>query len=579
MPQLSVWAPYAREQVSLVIGQDEHPMTRGERGWWESGIDAPVGARYGFRVDGGDPRPDPRSRYQPDGVHAASQVVDLDGFAWTDQSWRGFTLADAVLYELHVGTFSEPGTLDGAIDRLDHLASLGIDAVELMPLAAFPGERGWGYDGVSPFAVHQAYGGPHALQRFVDAAHARGIGVVVDVVYNHLGPSGNYLGCYVPYFTNHFNTPWGTAANLDQGGSDEVRRYFLDNAAMWLRDFHCDGLRLDAVHALLDTRALTFLEELAQETDALAAELGRPLWLVAESDRNDPATVTPRGSAGTGGLGMHAQWADDVHHAWHVFLSGEKSGYYADFACREAMERLTETPFFHDGGYSAFRGRCHGRPVDPAVTDGSRFVVSTQTHDQVGNRAIGDRLVALVGPDRAAAAALLMLTSPYVPMLWMGEEWGAGTPWLYFTDHAEEALGIAIREGRRREFAEHGWEDVVPDPQDRRSMTDSRLDWSEVCRGDHELLLQWYTDLIHLRKKLPDLRDHALVPGATTLDEGFLVVRRGRCTVVVNLRTEEHAVDADGDVLAGWGPVRADRGRVVLGPGASCVVGPTDAVR
>ncbi|MGA8995439.1 MAG: malto-oligosyltrehalose trehalohydrolase, partial [Nocardioidaceae bacterium] len=353
-----------------------------------------------------------------------------------------------MIYETHVGTFTAGGTLDTAIERLPYLVELGVDVVELLPLASFPGERNWGYDGVAPYSVHAAYGGPQALQRFVDAAHRHGLAVCLDVVYNHLGPDGNYLAEFGPYFTDKHATPWGEAINLDGEGSDEVRRWVLDNALQWLRDFHVDGLRLDAVHELHDDSAMHVLEEMAREVDELAAQTGRPRWLVAESDRNDPATVTPRGSgAAVAGLGLHGQWADDVHHALHAALTGETQGYYADFADHpESLAKVMGTPFFHDGTYSSFRGRRHGRPVDAATVPGSRFVVSLQTHDQVGNRAQGDRLsgeLLDLDPGVLACGAALLLTSPYTPMLFMGEEWGARTPWQFFTDHTDQSIAAA----------------------------------------------------------------------------------------------------------------------------------------
>ncbi|KNX38238.1 malto-oligosyltrehalose trehalohydrolase [Luteipulveratus halotolerans] len=550
MQPIRVWAP-TRDDVRLVLDGADHPMCRGDDGWWTSDAAVRPGSRYAFRLDGGDPRPDPRSLSQPDGPHEASEVVDLDAYDWHDTDWRGSWLKGAIIYELHVGTFTDEGTLDAAAEHLDHLVDLGVTLVELMPVAAFPGERGWGYDGVSPYAVHAAYGGAVALQRFVDACHQRGLGVCLDVVHNHLGPSGNYLQEFGPYFTDRYSTPWGWAVNLDGAGSDEVRRYLLDNATSWLRDFHVDALRLDAVHELYDARAQPFLEELSAHVDALSDALDRRLELIAESDRNDPRTVVPRAAHGFGGMGVHGQWADDVHHALHVLLTGETQGYYADFADVDALAKVLNTPFFHDGTWSSFRGRHHGRPVAPG-TPGWRFVASLQTHDQVGNRAAGQRLSHLVSPGRLACGAALLLTGPYTPMLFMGEEWGASTPWQYFTDHQEPELADAVSRGRRAEFAQHGWQGSVPDPQDPQTAIASTLRWDELTKPEHDDLLHWYRWLIRLRRAIPDLQSSALGSTAVTREGGVVHVRRGAHTVVLNLSAADVPLDLPhGEVVLG----------------------------
>lgn len=571
-----VWAPDAHE-VQLCVDDQQLSMAKADDGWWSANASAAPGSRYAFRVDGGDERPDPRSLSQPDGPHGRSAVVDLSTHEWTDTHWKGFRLQDAVIYELHIGTFTAQGTLDAAVEHLDHLTDLGVNLIELMPVAAFPGQRGWGYDGVSPYAVHEAYGGPAALQRFVDAAHAKGLGVALDVVYNHLGPSGNYLPVFGPYFTDRHHTPWGWAMNLDGPGSNEVRRYLIDNATMWFRDFHLDALRLDAVHALIDDRAVHFLEELAAETDALADVLGRPLLLIAESDRNDPATVTARAAAGRGGLGLHAQWADDVHHTWHVLLTGETQGYYADFADADAPAKIARTPFFHDGTWSSFRGRDHGRPVDGDSTDGSHFVVSLQTHDQVGNRATGDRLTHLVSTGRLAIGAALLLTSPYTPMLFMGEEWGASTKWAYFTDHEEPDLAQAVSVGRRTEFAEHGWTDEVPDPQEASTRDNSVLDWDEQEQPVHRAILDWYRTLMCLRRNVPDLHNHSLDSSITERDGDLLTVHRGEHRLVCNLGTEPARVDHQLHIVAAFDASMDAGGHVVVEPDGVVLLGPRPA--
>ncbi|MFI0976659.1 malto-oligosyltrehalose trehalohydrolase [Streptomyces sp. NPDC021093] len=580
-----VWAPQAEERVTLHLpgaavatyGMERDPD---RDGWWTVRAEAADGSRYGFSLDGGPVRPDPRSRRQPDGPDGLSAVVDHDAFAWRD-GWAGRPLTGAVLYELHIGTYTREGTFDAASKRLGHLVELGVTHVQLMPVCPFPGTHGWGYEGVSLWAVHEPYGGPDGLKRFVDAAHAVGLGVVLDVVHNHLGPSGNHLPLFGPYFTETHHTPWGAAVNLDAPGSDEVRAYLSESARSWLRDYRLDGLRLDAVHALADTRALHFLEELSAGVDALAAELGRPLFLIAESDLADPRTTTAREA---GGLGLHAQWNDDFHHALHTALTGESQGYYADFA-RAPLEALAKTltrAFFHDGTYSSFRGRIHGRPLDRTATSAHRFLGYAQTHDQVGNRALGDRLSASLSPGLLACAAAVVLTSPFTPMLFMGEEWGARTPWQFFTDHTDPALAEAVRSGRRREFAAHGWAaDDIPDPQDPRTRDRSCLDWSEPDREPHARLLAWHRELIALRRTHPDLSDPDLasVRAAHAANGAgrWIAYRRGDIRVAVNLSDAPATIglgrNGRSRVLAAWEPVEAPGadGVLVLPP-ESCVV-------
>jgi maltooligosyltrehalose trehalohydrolase len=577
----AVWAPNAANGVQLVIGERRLPMEPSDHGWWSARDALEDGTDYAFSIDGGPPLPDPRARRMRHGVHGPATWFEPGAFRWGDDEWQGVDLSRAVVYELHVGTFTSEGTLDAAVARLDHLVRLGVDLVEVMPVAAFPGQHGWGYDGVDLYAVHEPYGGPAALQRFVDACHRLGLGVCLDVVYNHLGPSGNYLGEFGPYFTTAHTTPWGAAVNFDGPGSDEVRRFVIGNAVQWLRDFHVDALRLDAVHALHDDRALPVLEGLSLAVDRLAAEVGRPLWLIAESDRNDPRTVLPRLADGAvgGGVGLHAQWADDVHHALHVALTGERDGYYADFADPGALDKVLTTPFFHDGTWSSFRERTHGRPVDRARQPGWRFVASLQTHDQVGNRALGERLSQLVDPGRLACGAALLITSPYTPMLFMGEEWGASTPWQYFTDHDDPELAEAVRRGRRAEFASHGWSGTVPDPQSPDTVRASTLDWDEAGAGEHQRLLQWYRALITARRERPDLRDGRLedVVVHHEPDAGTVVVERGEHRVAVNLGSQERCLDLRlgrpaGIVLAWDAAARLDEGGTVRLPAYSAVV-------
>lgn len=533
--RFSVWAP-ERERVRLLTGDVAQPMTQDERGWWHAEAS---GADYAFLVDDDPtPLPDPRSAWQPDGVHGPSRRYDHDAFAWTDRGWTGRALPGSVLYELHIGTFTAQGTFAAAVERLDHLVELGVDLVEVLPVNAFDGTAGWGYDGVAWGAVHEPYGGPDGFKLFVDACHARGLGVLLDVVYNHLGPSGAYLDRFGPYFAGR--TIWGPALNLDGPGSDEVRRFVLDNALGWLRDFHVDGLRLDAVHALADRRATHLLEELAVEVDALAAALGRPLSLIAESDLNDPRLITPREA---GGYGLTGQWCDDLHHALHVALTGETDGYYTDFGQPGALVKTLRGAYFHAGTWSSFRGRTHGRPVDVLRIPGHRFLIYLQNHDQVGNRARGDRMSAMISTARMLCGAAIVLCSPYLPMIFMGEEWAAGSPWQFFASFPDPVLAEAVRSGRRAEFAEHGWGAAeVPDPMDPATVARSTLPWDELADPAHRAVFDTYRELIALRKAHPELSDPRLDRFTVDSGDGWLVLHRGGLRVAVNLGAEEAVI-------------------------------------
>ncbi|RYB95128.1 malto-oligosyltrehalose trehalohydrolase [Nocardioides oleivorans] len=575
-----VWAP--RPQRVRLFCDDEAggsviEMQRGDDGWWTPAEPLPPAAEhghvdYGYLLDDDpEPRPDPRSRRQPDGVHGLSRR-ERATYEWQDAAWTGRQLAGSVIYELHLGTFTPEGTLDAAIGRLDHLLDIGVDLVELMPVNAFNGTHNWGYDGVGWYAVHEEYGGPDAYRRFVDACHAKGLGVVQDVVHNHLGPSGNYLPLFGPYLKDGRNT-WGDLVNLDGEGSAEVRRYLLDNARMWFEELHVDALRLDAVHALSDTSEVHLLEQMAVETATLSAQVRRPLTLIAESDLNDTLLVKPREA---GGYGLDAQWSDDFHHAVHVALSGETAGYYADFEPLEALAKVCERGFFHDGTWSSFRERDHGQPVDTARMPAWRLVVTNQNHDQIGNRARGDRLAEHLDDDQLACAALLTLTAPFTPMLFMGEEWAASSPFQFFTSHPEPELGRATAEGRIAEFEKMGWDPAeVPDPQDPETFLRSKLDWSELTEGRHAVVLDCYRRLARLRRDLEQLTDPDFATVSCSVDGRLFTMRRGDLVVLVNAGETEVSVDVDAHEVLFETPsgVELDDGLLTIPPHAGALLG------
>ena len=559
MISFRIWAPNAN-QVQIKIDRDLFGMTPSESGWWftETPL-AKAGIDYAFVLDGGVPVPDPRSPWQPNGIHGPSRTLDHRAFSWTDQSWQAKPLSSAIFYELHIGTFTSQGTFMAAIEQLDYLVGLGITHIELMPVAGFSGNRGWGYDGVDLYAPHHAYGEPDDLKRLVDACHGRGLAVILDVVYNHVGPAGNYLAHFGPYFTQRYATPWGQAINFDGPESDEVRRFFCDNALMWLKDYHFDGLRIDAVHAIIDTSALHFLEQLACEVAELQAQTGRHLALIAESDRNDPRIIRPRE---IGGYGVHAQCSDDFHHALHCVLTGEHAGYYVDFGSLADLAKALQHVFVYDGRHSVFRRRRHGRL--PSGLSGSSFLGYLQTHDQIGNRAKGERSSHLMSVGRLKIAAALVLTAPFIPMLFQGEEWGATSPFLYFTDHDDPELARNVTEGRRREFAAFGWKpEEIPDPQAVETFERSKLIWSEREAEPHAGLLAWHRRLIELRRKIPSLSDGRLDRVGVSFDENgkWLVVNRGPVVVACNLNQVMQRV-----------PVRAE-------PGSQLFLASEDEVR
>lgn len=517
-------------------------MKLSANGWWSAGVpSAGPGTDYKFALNETDLLPDPRSAWQPHGVHGPSRLFDHSEFQWTDTHWQSRPLASSVIYELHIGTFTPEGTFDSAIGRLPHLQHLGVTHVELMPVCEFSGNWGWGYDGVDLYAPHTPYGGPAGLKRLVDACHAAGIGVILDVVYNHLGPSGNYLSRFGPYLTPRYMTPWGNAVNLDGPGCVEVRRFFLDNALMWLRDYHIDGLRLDAVHALIDNGAIHFLEELSQEVESLGIRTGRHLFLIAESDKNDPRIVHSRE---VGGYGIDAQWNDDFHHAIHCVLTGERNGYYEDFGSIGQLAKALKHTFVYDGEYSPHRKRPHGRP--PGGVPRHRFLGYIQNHDQIGNRAVGERFGHLVSAGKLKIALGLVFASPFTPMLFQGEEWAASTPFQYFTDHEDPELAEAVSKGRRNEFVAFGWSpEGVPDPQERATFCRSKLKWEERHEPSHQEVLDWTRRLILLRRASRFLSD----PDGPSLNVFFdeqrrwLTMHRGPVTVLCNFAAQEQPLE------------------------------------
>ncbi|HET8774060.1 MAG TPA: malto-oligosyltrehalose trehalohydrolase, partial [Thermoanaerobaculia bacterium] len=482
----------------------------------------------------------PASRHQPEGVHEASEVIGSD-FQWHDQGWTGIPLEDYVVYELHVGTFTEEGTFDAIIPRLPRLKELGVTVVELLPVAQFPGERNWGYDGVYVGAAQASYGGPRALKRLVDACHQLGLAVALDVVYNHLGPEGNYLSEFGPYFTDRYKTPWGLALNFDGPHSDDVRWFFIHNALQWIDEFHIDGLRVDAVHAIVDHSAEPFLQDLNVAVHTRAQELGRRVVSIAESDLNDPRVITP---AADFGLDFDSQWADDYHHALHVLLTGEQDGYYAGFSRSVGnLARVLQTGFLYVGQHSPYRGRKYGRK--PKTRDGARFVVSMQNHDQVGNRMRGERLPDIATPEQVRLAAAAILLSPFIPMLFMGEEYGEKAPFQYFTSHGDADLIEAVRKGRLEEFDDFVWIGEPPDPHDEETFRRSKLNWSLLEREEHESIWRLYRDLLALRRATPALRGLDLSAVETQADDEkqVLVIRRGNTLTAFNFSDRDQTVD------------------------------------
>ncbi|MBN1152378.1 MAG: malto-oligosyltrehalose trehalohydrolase [Dehalococcoidia bacterium] len=541
--RFTVWAPVHDRVLLRLHGKEIRtlPLQPLESGYHTLEVEgAGVGTRYTYVLNGVDEFPDPASRYQPEGVHGPSEVCTED-YPWTDEDWSSSQLSDYVIYELHAGTFTDEGTFDAAAKRLSDLKALGITAIELMPVAQFPGARNWGYDGTYSYAVQNSYGGPEGLKGFVDACHRHGMAAVLDVVYNHFGPEGNYAGEFGPYFTDRYHTPWGRAMNFDGPYSDEVRRFFIGNALQWFREYHFDALRLDALHAILDTSAYPFLSQLVDETRAESARQGRPLYLIGESDLNDPRLIKSREY---GGMGLDAQWNDDYHHALHTLLTGEVRGYYSDFGCIQHLGQALRGGYVYNGQYSTYRKRSHGAPAEGLSPD--HFVVFAQNHDQVGNRLLGDRLSVLVSDDALRLAAACVILGPSIPLLFMGEEYGEAAPFPYFVSHSDDNLIEAVRRGRREEFAVFQWKGEVPDPQDERTFLTAKLDWATRKSERGAKMLDYYAALIFLRRALPVLRHgDTQVEGPDGTGSTLLLRRAHEGSEVVlalNLAETDHSI-------------------------------------
>jgi len=499
----TVWAPFLNAVELMIVSPDKglYPMTKDHAGYWTvSPDDILPGALYYYRLNGERDRPDPASASQPQGVHGPSQVTDHGSFRWDDRMWTGIPLHEMIMYELHAGTFTPEGTFDAIIPRLSELYTLGVNAVEIMPVAQFPGERNWGYDGTYPFAVQHSYGGPEGLKRLVNECHKHGISVILDVVYNHIGPEGNYLWDYGPYFTSKYRTPWGEAINFDDAYSNDVRNYFIENALHWFGNYHIDALRLDAIHGIADMSARPFLLELAERVDEFSVRSGRTFSLIAESDLNDARVIRPREQ---GGYGLHGQWCDDFHHCIHTLLTGEQDGYYIDFGKMEQLAMSLREGFTYSGQYSQYRKRNQGNSSSDRPA--GQFAVFSQNHDQVGNRMLGERLSGMLPFESLKLAAGIVLLSPFIPLLFMGEEYGEDTPFYYFISHADQGLIDAVRNGRREEFSRFVWKGEPPDPQSADTFMMSKIRWDKRESGKNRTMLELYRQLIRLRKDTPCL--------------------------------------------------------------------------
>ncbi|MBD2041277.1 malto-oligosyltrehalose trehalohydrolase [Microcoleus sp. FACHB-672] len=524
--EFRVWAPTLKEVAVHIVSPDDRllSMEQDEQGYWKvTAENINSGTLYFYKLNGKNDRPDPASDFQPKGVHGPSQVIDRNNFAWNDTNWSGIPIEEIIIYELHVGTFTDEGTFEAMIPRLKDLVELGVNAIEIMPVAQFPGERNWGYDGVFPYAVQNSYGGPEGLKKLVNACHQEGISVILDVVYNHLGPEGNYFPEFGPYFTDKYRPVWGEALNFDDQYSDEVRDFFLNNALYWFENYHIDALRLDAIQAIFEVGARPFLQELATATDSLSQQLGRKLYLIAESDLNDVRVLRPKE---LGGFALDAQWCDDFHHSLHALLTGESDRYYQDFGKCEHLEKAFKESFVYSGQYAPHRKRKHGNSAKDQP--GEQFVVFSQTHDQIGNRILGDRLSKLLSFEGVKLAAGIVLISPYIPFLFMGEEYGEEAPFLYFVSHSEEPLIEAIRKDKQNEFKAFEGRGEFQDPQSPETFQNCKLNWEKKQEGEHKALWGWYQRLIQLRRTIPALKklDKESLEVSSIEEEKIIFLRR-----------------------------------------------------
>ncbi|MDY7005993.1 MAG: malto-oligosyltrehalose trehalohydrolase [Cyanobacteriota bacterium] len=569
--QFTVWAPL-REKLAVHIVHPQEKLIelqKDEWGYWQGEAkDIDPETLYFYQLDGETDRPDPASHWQPQGVHGPSKIVDHQQFTWNDTSWQGIPLAEMIIYELHVGTFTQEGTFTAIIPKLPDLKDLGVNVIEIMPVAQFPGDRNWGYDGVDLYSVQNSYGSPDGLKQLVNACHQAGIAVILDVVYNHFGPEGNYLWDYGPYFTDKYNTPWGNAVNFDDAYSNEVRNFFIENTLYWLDKYHIDGLRLDAIHAIYDMSAEPFLQQLADRVEEFSKNGSWKRYLIAESDLNDVRVLR---SKENGGFGHDAQWCDDFHHSLHTLLTGETSGYYCDFSSIEYLKKSYKQGYVYTGEYSSIRQRNHGN--SPLGLAAEKFVVCIQNHDQIGNRLIGERLSALVDFEGLKLAAGAVLISPFVPMLFMGEEYGEENPFMYFVSHGDPNLVEAVRKGRAEEFKSFNWSEEVPDPQGEKVFMDSKLNWEKSREGKYGVLRSFYKRLIELRKKIPVLAelDTTQIEVQSLADKNVLLLHRwGEKSSVLSLMNfEKQSVTFEPQLPTGnWQKLINSSDREWMGEGA-----------